>query len=122
MKHYVKQTRKHAEIVLALALVVLATAVALPSAQPVAAANASSTAAAAALSCAPHVTRGALGREGGLTALRGPADQAAPVTRIVQGDSYALYSARMAPGGVSVVYTRTGCLGQEGGLLSPGNR
>lgn len=122
MKYTVHGTSRRGWIALVLALVMLSLAITPTFAQSSASDNVRSTANAAPAPCVQHSTSTALGRDGGLTALRGPAEHAAPVVSIVQGDAYALQSVRTPSGGVYVVYTRTDCLGREDGLLSPGNR
>ena len=122
MKHTVHGTPRRGWIALVLALVMLSLAITLAFAQTSAGDNVRATANAALASCVQHSTSAALGRDGGLMALRGPAEHAAPVAGIVQGDAYTLQSVGTPSGGVYVVYTRTDCLGREDGLLSPGNR
>jgi hypothetical protein len=122
MKHNVHGTPRRGWIVLVLALVMLSLAITPTFAQSSAGDNVRSAANAAPASCVQHSTSTALGRDGGLMALRGPAEHAASVARIVQGDPYTLQPVRTPSGGVNVVYTRTDCLGREGGLLSPGNQ
>lgn len=122
MKHNVHGTPRRGWIALVLALVMLSLAITPTFAQSSAGDNVRSTANAAPASCVQHSTSTAPGRDGGLMALRGPAEHAAPVARIVQGDAYTLQPVRTPSGGVYVVYTRTDCLGREGGLLSPGNQ
>lgn len=122
MKHNVHGTPRRGWIALVLVLVMLSLAITPTFAQSSAGDKIRSTANAAPDSCVQHTTSAALGRDGGLMALRGPAEHAAPVARIVQGDAYTLQPVRTPSGGVYVVYNRTDCLGREGGLLSPGNQ
>lgn len=122
MKHHVHGATRRGWIALVLVLFMLSLAITPTFARTSAGDSVRSTANAAPASCVQHSTSAALGREGGLMALRGPVEQVAPVARIVQSDAYALHLVRNAPGGDYVVYTRTDCLGREGGLLSPGNR
>jgi hypothetical protein len=121
MKHHVYGTSRRSWIILVLALVILSLTITPTFAQTASGDNVRATANAAPASCVQQSTSAALGREGGLMALRGPAEQAAPVASITQGDAYTLQSFRTPSGGIYVVYTRTDCLGREGGLLSPGN-
>jgi hypothetical protein len=72
--------------------------------------------------CIQHSETGALGREGGLLALRSVDGSAEPVKAILASSAVTLHTTRNGGSSTHVSYVRTDCLGREGGLLDGQNR
>ncbi len=70
------------------------------------------------VTCVPYRTSGAVGREGGMLALRSADGSAAPVQAIISSQATSLRTMRNGGSPTHVSYVRTDCQGRESGLLS----